>query len=195
MSGFFSFPRLAALARWANIGTAIVAPVIVLLVWPLYGPVTPLLLRSDPSAMRRLTTLEEELRRHPGDVVTATEVGRLWQAMGQSPWSYTALREAERRGPQDAASKLRLAAAYLDIGELDDTRRALAAARKACERSPCPEPVEIKLSLFTRLTDNLARDGIEPRRDLAFTGQALQKLLREIEGKPPSPPKRPGLVR
>jgi len=184
--------RLASIVRPTNVFSLCVVPLILLLVWPQNGPVTPLVLGAGPETLRRIGTLEEELRRRPGDVLAATEIGRIWQSVGQLPWAYSALYEAERDGPKDAASRLRLAAAYLDLGELDDCRRNLAAAREACKRSPCAEPVSFKLSLFTRLTDNLVRDGIVPRRDLAYLEQAYLKLIREMAGALPGPKKPDG---
>ena len=181
--------RIERIADTANITGILVTPLLLVLLWPANGPVSALLRGAEPNTQRRLAVLEEQLRREPGDVRTATEVGRLWQSLGQPPWSYTALREAERKGPGDAESLLALGAAYLDLGELDDSRRALKGARHACSRRSCAEPVDIKISLLTTLTDNLVKQGIEPRRDLAFTERAFRKVLREMAGKAPQPPK------
>jgi len=179
--------RLEQVAALANLAALIVAPLVAVLTWPHHGRLTPLLIRDvDTTTRQRLDALEEDLRRQPGDVRLATEVGRLWQALGQPPWSYTALRAAERHGPSDAGSCLALAAAYLDLGELDDSRRALAAAERACGRR-CPEPLDVKISLLVKFTDTLVREGIDPRQELAFTERAFRKLVREMAWTPPAP--------
>jgi cytochrome c-type biogenesis protein CcmH/NrfG len=185
------FARLVSVAWLVNTVALAVVALVAVLTWPVEGRPTPLLIRAvDPATQRRLETLEDELRREPGDVHRATEVGRIWQLLGQAPWSYTALRAAERLGPADAPARLALAAAYLDLGELDDTRRLLAAARKACARG-CPEAVDLKISLLVRFTDDLVREKIDPRRDLSFTERAFRKLVRDMSGAPPAPPAQP----
>jgi hypothetical protein len=184
-------PRLEPIVGAANVATLSVVPLLAILCWPLYGPVTPLLPSADAAVLRRLDVLEEDLRRDPGDVLAATEVGRLWQSLGQPPWSWTALHAAELHGATDAESRLELCAAYLDIGELVDARRTLAQAERACRPPDCAESLQIKISLFTRLTDTMVKEGIDPRRDLAFTERVLRRLLREMSGAPPAPPRPP----
>lgn len=179
--------RLEQTAAFANVAALIAVALVAVLTWPHYGRLSPLLIRQvDPTTRQRLLALEGDLRRQPGDVRLAMEVGRLWQALGQPPWSYTALRAAERHGPSDAGSRLALAAAYLDLGELDDSRRNLAAAREACGKQ-CPEPMSVKISLLVQFTDTLVREDIDPREELAFTERAFRKLVREMAGAPPSP--------
>jgi len=184
--------RIERIAQAANIAGLLAASILAVLVWPQHGPVSPLLGGVEAATLRRLDRLEEQLRREPGDVTTATEVGRIWQSLGQPPWSYTALRAAERRSNGDAESLLALGAAYLDLGELRDSRRALQGARRKCARPACAEPVDLKITILTTLTDNLVKDGIVPRRDLYFTERAFRKLLREMSGPPPQPPPPPG---
>lgn len=174
------FDRLETHWLPANSVFLVVALFSTLLVWPNWR-VTPLVQNLEPTTEARMDRLEQWLREHPEDGAAATEVARLWRDLGQPAWAHAALREAERAGPREPQARLDLAAAYLDLGALEDATKMLAQAQSRCTQVACTEPLRFKIGLFQEVIALLRKEQIDPRRELVFFAQALQRIVKQVE--------------
>ncbi len=176
-----SQPRLL-LANLIFLGLA----VLYLLVTTVGDETVQPLVQADPQTSRRIEHLERALLRQPGAADSALELAQLYRDAGEFPWSYDALRDAERTGTDDPGWRLKLGLAYLQVSKSEDALRVLRAARQRCRRpgAACPGDVRVKLDIFVRVAELLKKRGIQPHKHRLAAEQALREVLKPVEVDP-----------
>ncbi len=144
------------------------------------------LVEASPKTQQRIADLERLLARDPGNVGSAVELARLYRDVGEFPWSYDALRNAERSGNEDPAWRIKLGLAYLEIGKNDDGLRILKAARERCYRATprCRQDLLTKLDVFHRLAEIFVERKIDSRKHLVAVNKAFQEVLKPVNADP-----------
>lgn len=174
--------RLEALVLLAN--------VVFVAVLVLYGVVIGVgprqvmpVVRADSKTARQITNLELALQRDPRSVGYALELARLYQDLGEFPWSYDALRSAERRGNLEPAWQLKFGLAYLELAKNEDGLRVLKAGMQRCDQQPktCPADVRVKLELFTRVAKIFVNRRIDSRSQRLSAEKALREVFKPVE--------------
>ena len=148
---------------------------------------------ADPRTKALIASLEDSLLRDPANLEKALKLARLYREVGEFPWSYNALLNAERqRKYREPKWQLRLGLAYLEIGKNSDALRVLEAAHKVCgatgtlaktedsARSKCAPPVKVKLELFKRLAKIFVKRKIHPARNPRAANSALRQVLKPV---------------
>jgi len=188
--------RLHALVLVANI----VFVVILVLYGALVGvgprQVMPVV-NADSKTAKQITNLELALQRDPSSVGYALELARLYQDLGEFPWSYDALRSAERRSNLEPAWQLKFGLAYLELAKNDDALRVMKAGHARCQSKAarCPADVSVKLELFSRVAQIFVDRRIDSRSQRIPAEKALREVLKPVEVDPdkmrpkaPAPP-------
>jgi hypothetical protein len=139
---------------------------------------------GDKGTTARIAELELALRRQPRNISSAIELARLYREAGEFPWSYNALRNAEKTGKHDPAWKLMLGLAYLELGKNDDGVRVLDATLKECTRQACSAATRAKLEIFARIGHLLEERGIDARSHNKAAEKALHEVLKPVEVNP-----------
>jgi tetratricopeptide (TPR) repeat protein len=144
------------------------------------------LVEASPKTQQRISELEQLLARDPGNVGSAVELARLYRDVGEFPWSYDALKNAERSGNEDPAWRIKLGLAYLEIGKNDDGLRILKAARERCYRATpkCRQDLLTKLDIFHRLAEIFVERKIDSRKHLVAVNKAFQEVLKPVSADP-----------
>jgi hypothetical protein len=145
------------------------------------------IVEGSSKTQQRISQLELELRRDPASIAKAVELARLYQDVGEFPWSYDALRNAERSGAVDPAWRLKLGLAYLEIGKNDDGLRVLRAAQARCAQlgpNECRTDVAVKLDIFAQVAKILRDRRIDTRKHRAAADKALQEVLKPVIADP-----------
>jgi tetratricopeptide (TPR) repeat protein len=176
--------RLNALVLGANIVFVVVLVLYGALVGVQPRQVMPVV-RADSKTARQITNLELALQRDPNSVGYAFELARLYQDLGEFPWSYDALRSAERRNI-DPAWQLKFGLAYLELAKNDDALRVLKAGSARCKSksAACAADVGVKLELFTRVAQIFVDRRIDSRSQRASAEKALSEVFKSVEVDP-----------
>jgi hypothetical protein len=142
--------------------------------------------RADSKTAKQITSLELALQRDPRSVGYALELARLYQDLGEFPWSYDALRSAERRGNLEPAWQLKFGLAYLELAKNEDGLRVLKAGMERCDQQPktCPAGVRVKLELFTRVAKIFVDRRIDSRSQRITAERALREVFKPVEVDP-----------
>jgi len=173
------FGRLEALILIPNILLIAVMLVYVAVTGVDQDAVKPLV-DADPQTTARIAQLEEALMRDPRDVSKAIQLSRLYQDVGEFPWSYNALLNAEKNSSDNPIWRLRLGLAYLELGKNDDGLRVMQRALKGCDPARCSANVKIKLQLFTRVARLLKERKIDTRKHPRAAHKALQDVFKPV---------------
>lgn len=191
--------RLEALVLFPNL--VFVGIVVLYLVSAQAGrkQVAPLV-QGERTTEARIAQLERALERQPGNIQGAVELAKLYQRVGEFPWSYDALKDAERQGDQQPRWRLMLGLAYLELGKNQDAVRVLGEADKACRASKtCDANVAAKLRIFTHLAHVYQKRGIRSTTQPHAAEKALLEILKPVEVDPnkmrpkaPAGPESPG---
>jgi len=118
-----------------------------------------------------------------GGASAAIELAGLYRRAGEFPWSYDALRSAERSGPTDPAWRLELGIAYLQLGSNTDAHRVFKRAQEACDLRQCAVPVRARLGIFANIAQTLEANNIDGRYDQVRAHKALKTVLKPIAGR------------
>ena len=136
---------------------------------------------ADDKTKALIASLEDSLMRDPADLAKALKLARLYREVGEFPWSYNALLNAERqRKYREPKWQLRLGLAYLEIAKNKDALRVLETAYNGCGISKCAPPLKIKLGLFTRLAKIFVKRKINPVRNPRAAHRALREVLKPV---------------
>lgn len=153
------------------------------------------LVEADAKTSQRIRTLEMNLQHHPTQFSQAIELAQLYQDIGEFPWSYDALQNAEKSGGDDPAWRLRLGLAYLELGKNQDGLRILQLAITHCNQKVCAAPLKVKLDIFAQVAQLFIKRKIDARRDHVAAEDALHEILKPVEVNPaklhppsPNPP-------
>jgi hypothetical protein len=138
------------------------------------------LVKADPKTHVRIKELELALERNPGDLSMSIELSRLYQEVGEFPWSYDALRHAEENGSKEPSWRIKLGLAYLELAKNEDGLRVLRATRDRCEKEACPPHIRVKLDIFTRLAQRFVERHIDSRAQRTQADKALQEILKPV---------------
>jgi hypothetical protein len=162
--------------------------------------VAPLVLGDDDTTTR-IANLELALQRQPADISSAIELARLYREVGEFPWSYNALRNAEASGRHEPAWRLMLGLAYLELGKNKDAVRVLDRTLEGCTKRSCSATVRSRLEIFGRVAHLFLERGIDARRHNTASEKALKEVLKPVEVDPdkmrlkapaaPKPPPKP----
>ncbi len=139
------------------------------------------LVEADRQTRMRINQLELSLERNPGDLVGALELSRLYQDVGEFPWSYDALQNAEAKGSQDPAWRLKLGLAYMELGKNDDALRVISAAQARCRTEKCPSPVLVKLQIFEKMSRLFVERRIDARKHRSAAETALREVVKPVQ--------------
>ncbi len=142
------------------------------------------LVEGDKGMTSRIAELELALSRHPRNISSAIELARLYREAGEFPWSYNALRNAEKTGKHEPAWKLMLGLAYLELGKNDDGVRVLDAALEGCAKQTCAGGTRTKLELFARIGHLFKERRIDARKHNKAAEKALHEVLKPVEANP-----------
>jgi hypothetical protein len=144
------------------------------------------LVQGERTTEERIAQLERSLERQPGNIQGAVELAKLYQRVGEFPWSYDALRDAERQGNREPRWRLMLGLAYLELGKNQDSVRVLKRADKDCRsgRTACDANVTAKLRIFTHLAHMLQKRGIRSTTHPHAAEKALLEILKPVEVDP-----------
>ena len=142
------------------------------------------LVEADPVTAARISELEAALLAHPGDMSIAIELARIYTDMGEYPWSYNALKNAEERGGDDPAWRLKLALAYLELGKNDDSLRIMKETLATCDETKCQPNTRVKLQLFTRVARLFVERNIDARKDRISSEKALHEVFMPVKADP-----------
>jgi hypothetical protein len=151
--------------------------------WATAKQVQPLV-QADPATTSRIAHLELLLLRQPTNMAHTLELARLYQDVGEFPWSYHALLTAEKTWSQDPVWRLLLGLAYLDLGKNDDSARVLKQAKERCKETSCSFNISTKLDIFTRLAELFIERKIDSRKHSLAAEKALRELLKPVEVDP-----------
>jgi len=160
------------------------------------------LVEGDRALTDRIAQLEQSLQREPSNISSAVELARLYREVGEFPWSYSALRNAEREGKPDPSWRLLLGLAYLELGKNKDANRVLEQSLRRCEQPPrCASNVKARLEIFARVARLFEERKIDARKHNAAAEKAMHEVLKPVEVDPdkmrpkgpaaPSPAPRP----
>ena len=136
------------------------------------------LVKTDPNTSARIAQLEAKLGRDPGATDSALELARLYDRAGEFPWSYDALKNAEKSGGDEPAWRLRLALAYFELGKNADGLRVLNAAHAACKGARCTTGLKVKLEVLVQFGQQLMARQIDARKDPQAAATLLGELLK-----------------
>lgn len=144
------------------------------------------LVQGEKSTEVRIAQLERFLERDPGDTRTAIELARLYQTVGEFPWSYNALLAAERTGSMEPSWRLMLGLAFLELGKNDDSIRVLDGTLRGCrgQQGACSQNVTLKLGMFLRLARTFRERGIDSRQHREAAEKALYEILKPVDVDP-----------
>jgi hypothetical protein len=142
------------------------------------------LVRADKETALRIGELELELARGPQSLEKALELARLYQDAGEFPWSYDALRNAERRGGADPSWLVRLGLAYIGLGKNADGLRVIRRAKERCGAEGCPPHVEAKVNIFERMARVFVERSIDSRRHRSAAYKVIREILKPIQVDP-----------
>jgi hypothetical protein len=172
--------RLEAVVLIANLVFVGIVVLYLLAVKVGSGRVQPLV-EADAQTAQRIRDLELALQRNPGNYTQALELARLYQDVGEFPWSYDALRKAEQGGGLDSAFRLRLGLAYVELGKNEDGLRVLKAAADRCHREECFADVRVKLDVFSQVATLFVDRRIDSRKQLIEAEAALREILKPVQ--------------
>jgi cytochrome c-type biogenesis protein CcmH/NrfG len=194
-------PRLSSrLEAWVVIPNLLLVAVVVLYFVMTRAPggtqVAPLV-EGERSTEQRIRLLERQLARNPGNTEQALELARLYQRVGEYPWSYDALRNAEAHGVDEPRWLMTLALAYLDLGKNKDAIRVLNRAKRRCPAKPgavaaggdasretCDANLKLKLEIFGKLARIFEKRGIHSGKHYEAAEKALREILKPVEVDP-----------
>ncbi|MCA9664979.1 MAG: hypothetical protein KC503_05300 [Myxococcales bacterium] len=145
------------------------------------GPRVQSLVKTDVRTAKTIKKLEETLRRNPSHIESAIRLAKLYMRAGEYPWSIDALRSAERHGSSDAAWRMKLGLAYLELGKNLDGLRVLKGALLACAKVKCRADIEAKLRIFTRVATILQRKGINAHKDQVAAAKVFGSVLKPVQ--------------
>jgi hypothetical protein len=151
--------------------------------WATAKQVQPLV-QADHATASRIAQLELWLQRHPSNMAHTLELARLYQEVGEFPWSYHALLTAEKTWSKDPVWRLLLGLAYLDLGKNDDSVRVLKQAKQRCKETSCTYNIRTKLDIFTRLAELFIERKIDSRKHSIAAERALREILKPVEVDP-----------
>lgn len=135
------------------------------------------LVETDTKTTRRIHQLELSLERQPANISSVIELAKLYREAGEFPWSYQALKNAERSGgDREPSWQLMLGLAFLELGKNKDAVRVLDSALERCGRTRCASNTQVKLEIFTQV----ARIFLKRRIDARMHNRAAEKVLHEI---------------
>ena len=137
-----------------------------------------------PVTAARISELEAALIDNPGDMSRAIELARIYTDIGEFPWSYNALKNAEKRGNDDPTWQLKLGLAYLELSKNDDGLRILNTALEKCGVTKCPANTRVKLDLFSRVARIFVERKIDSRKDRVAADKALQEVFKPVKADP-----------
>jgi tetratricopeptide (TPR) repeat protein len=138
------------------------------------------LVEADRDTTRRITNLEARLRRDPGNMESALELARIYRNVGEFPWSYNALRAAERSRPHEPSWQLMLGLAYLELGKNEDSVRVLERAQERCQQQGCPPRIAGRIDIFARVAQLFEKRQIDARNHHAAAEKALHEVLKPV---------------
>ena len=144
------------------------------------------LVQGEKTTEDRIAELERLIRRDPGNTRGAIELARLYQTVGEFPWSYNALLNVEKRGSREPSLRLILGLAFLELGKNDDAIRVLKRTLGTCRGKPgsCGYNVTVKLKIFNLLARTFRQRGIDCRRHHAAAAKALHEILKPVKVDP-----------
>lgn len=142
------------------------------------------LVEADPITAARISELEAALLDRPGDMSVAIELSRLYTEMGEFPWSYNALKNAEERSDTDPRWRLRLGVAYMELGKNDDGLRVMTTALNSCEVTKCTPNTRAKLQLFSRVAKIFKERNIDSRKDRISADKAFNEVFKPVKVDP-----------
>ena len=142
------------------------------------------LVEADPDTAARISELEAALIDNPGDMSRAIELARIYTDMGEYPWSYNALKNAEARGNNDPAWQLKLGLAYLELGKNEDGLRVLTSALEDCGVTKCTHNTRVKLDLFSRVARIFVERKIDGRKDRVAADKAVKEVFKPVKADP-----------
>ena len=142
------------------------------------------LVEADPVTAARISKLEAALLARPGDMSVAIELARIYTEMGEYPWSYNALKNAEERGGDDPAWRLKLGLAYLELGKNEDALRLMKETLNGCGETKCLPNTRVKLQLFTRVARLFVERNIDGRKDRVSAEKALREVFKPVKADP-----------
>lgn len=146
-------------------------------------PVEPLV-DADPQTAAQIAQLEAALVNNPGDLGRAIRLSKLYSDVGEFPFSYSALKNAEKRAGNDPALRIKLGLAYLELGKNNDGLRVMEAAIAGCRVDSCDANVRVKLGLFARVARIFKERGIDSRKEPRAADKALKEVFKPVKADP-----------
>ena len=134
------------------------------------------LVNADTKKTSRIATLEQMLRDNPADLGSAITLSKLYEEAGELPWSYDALRAAEKRSTVEPRLRLRLGLAYLQLGKNKDGMRVLRTLIEHCEKESCRAHIESRAKIYRQVARLFLERGIDARVD----HRGADKVMREV---------------
>ncbi len=142
------------------------------------------LVEADPETAALISQLEAALMDNPGDLRRAIQLSRIYTEMGEFPWSYNALKNAEKRANDNPAWRIKLGLAYLELGKNDDGLRVMNEAIQRCGVKKCSSNVRVKLDLFARVARLFVERKIDTRKRPIAADKALKEVFKPVKVDP-----------
>ncbi len=142
------------------------------------------MIEADPETVARIGRLEAELRDNPGDLSRAIRLARLYTDVGEFPFSYNALKNAELKAGDDPGWRLKLGLAYLELGKNKDGLRVIEETIQRCGVKKCPPNLRIKLDLFARVARLFIERKIDSRKAPIAADKAMKEVFKPVNADP-----------
>ena len=144
------------------------------------------LVATNRSTTELIQQLERRLARNPADGAASIELAQLYQRAGELPFSFEALRSAERRAGENLTFQMKLGMAYLELGKNGDGRRVLREALRRCDLRPkagrrCGVALRARLSIFLQVADLMVERNINARLQPEAVAKVFDSVLKHVK--------------
>jgi len=148
------------------------------------------LVNANKKKSSRIATLEQLLRDNPADLGSAIALSKLYEEAGELPWSYDALRAAEKRSTVEPRLRLRLGLAYLQLGKNKDGMRVLRELIAHCDKESCRSHIESRAKIYRQVARLFLERDIDARVDHRGADKVMREVIKPALFVPYVPPKK-----